>query len=118
MTTEGLLVGIPLASSGANKEMPINTNVMPKRNIVILSVPNTCQSSSSYLDTYRKYNGSRTGDNDLYKMQAHLIFLKVYKSCTDREEGPCNLKHGNDEDCIKQRQSFIQSRHLTCRQVK
>lgn len=39
---QGEIIGIPLESSGANKEMPMNTNVIPNRNIVILSVSNTC----------------------------------------------------------------------------
>lgn len=35
-------VSLPLVSSGASKEMPMNTHIIPNMNIVVLSASKTC----------------------------------------------------------------------------
>lgn len=33
--------------------------------------------------------------------ESNLIFLKVYKSCTNGEERPSNLKHRDNDYCVE-----------------
>lgn len=37
-----IIIPLPRDSSGASKEMPMNTHIIPSRNIVVLNASNTC----------------------------------------------------------------------------
>lgn len=41
-----VFVEVPFGSSGASNEMPMNTDIIPTMNIVVLNVSNTCLRNS------------------------------------------------------------------------
>jgi hypothetical protein len=68
----------PLLSSGASKEIPKKTNVMPNTNIIILSVSNTWQEKQNlqFLIEQHKIHITITNRNSLDILESKQILYR------------------------------------------
>lgn len=52
-------VSLPLVSSGASKEMPMNTHNIPDMNIVVLNASKTCSESKKTVSLHSHHSGKK-----------------------------------------------------------
>lgn len=102
-----VFVKIPFGSSGASNEMPMNTDIIPSINIVVLNVSNTCLRNSEA--AYYMGLNSREGRE---RIELNIA-ISIKKPWAQVYTDP-NIKIKGAEIWVQHQQSINNAREVWC----